>query len=301
MAIASNIKPSEHNEKVQVHLTGVAETLLITLHARASDAECAAPMLGDSYAVAVKDRLDHDWSRTRMNAAYNAFTAMRGKAFDEKTQSFIHRHAADGPLTVLHLACGLDSRAKRVEWGSAASRDLKWIDVDLPDVVQLRRKVMPPTDFDTAVDGNRRDYSLVAADLMEDDWLSVVPKDRKAIIVAEGLLPYLPPDAVQRLLLNLVHHIQEGGEIVFDFTTWVAVQMQAFLLVVRRTGAVIHWSLDNPAELEKWDPRLKLIDWERIIDLPDGQKTAGFAWWWMNTMSWMPLARDALRIGRFSF
>ena len=41
--------------------------------------------------------------------------------------------------TVLHLGCGLDTRVYRVNPAST----VRWYDFDLPDVIELRRRLFP--------------------------------------------------------------------------------------------------------------------------------------------------------------
>ena len=100
---------------------------------------------------------------------------MRAKAFDDWTSPFIDRHP---DAIVLHLGCGLDSRVFRVDPPAAVS----WFDVDLPEVIELRRRLYPARD-----DG----YRLIGASVTDLGWLREMPRDRPAMVVAEGLMPYL--------------------------------------------------------------------------------------------------------------
>jgi O-methyltransferase involved in polyketide biosynthesis len=47
------------------------------------------------------------------------------------------------PVAVSHLACGLDAWAHRISWSNNTRGMVRWIDVDLPEVVDLRRKLLP--------------------------------------------------------------------------------------------------------------------------------------------------------------
>jgi O-methyltransferase involved in polyketide biosynthesis len=93
---------------------------------------------------------------------------------------------------------------QRVEWGS----DVRWIDVDLPDVVALRRQVLPQS-------CSGRDYRLIGASVTDSAWLEDILADRPTIILMEGLLSYLIEEDVERLLSRLVDRLQEG-ELLFE-------------------------------------------------------------------------------------
>ncbi|MFD2054524.1 class I SAM-dependent methyltransferase [Mesorhizobium calcicola] len=73
---------------------------------------------------------------------------------------------------------GLDTRIFRVD----PPPGVDWFDVDYPEVIELRRKLYPSRDH----------YHLVASSVTQPDWLAEVPRNRPAIVVAEGLTPYLP-------------------------------------------------------------------------------------------------------------
>ncbi|WP_208719834.1 class I SAM-dependent methyltransferase [Amycolatopsis circi] len=71
----------------------------------------------------------------------------------------------------------MDSRAFRLDPPSG----VRWFDVDLPDVIALRRKLY------SADDG----YRTIAASVTDSGWLDEIPADRPTLILAEGLLRYL--------------------------------------------------------------------------------------------------------------
>lgn len=60
---------------------------------------------------------------------------MRAKLLDDWTADFLAGHPS---ATVLHLACGLDTRAQRMAFGSG----VRWVDVDLPAVAALRERLL---------------------------------------------------------------------------------------------------------------------------------------------------------------
>ena len=89
---------------------------------------------------------------------------------------FVHRESSPQTLssTVLHLGCGLDSRVFRID----PPATVRWYDVDLPDVIDLRRRLYP----------ERHDYELIATSVTDLRWLDGIPADRPVLVVAEGLV-----------------------------------------------------------------------------------------------------------------
>jgi O-methyltransferase involved in polyketide biosynthesis len=78
------------------------------------------------------------------------------------------------------------------------------------------------------------------------------------MIVAEGLLPYLPEKEVPRLFERLTGHFP-WGEIAFDGYSRLGLQLLRLQPSVRATGASVHWSIDDPRKLERKVPRLKFV------------------------------------------
>jgi O-methyltransferase involved in polyketide biosynthesis len=61
----------------------------------------------------------------------------------------------------------------------------------------------------------------------------------------------------------LVLHLQEtfpGCHLVFDAYSNLTVRNVARHPSVRRTGASIHWGIDNAAELETWAPGIHVVE-----------------------------------------
>ncbi|TLD23972.1 hypothetical protein PspLS_06414 [Pyricularia sp. CBS 133598] len=211
-------KTGHELEKGKIKLTGPQETLMMTLLARAVDARSPIPILNDTLSLEITKRVqdEHGYDlHTRTESSHDSLlpkiVSARGRAFDEGVEEFLTRNP--GSATVLHLACGLDTRSHRVRW---QGKGRVWIDVDKPEVVELRRRIL-----EDPVQG-LGEYRLLSADIIHDnDWLGDlrVPTDRPILVVFEGLIMYLTPDEVVHLFQVIQRHVADtgsGGEIHFD-------------------------------------------------------------------------------------
>jgi len=224
-----------------VTLTGAKETLLITLYGKAEESRFPDSLLNDHFAADAVRRLDYDFARLSVRHDDMVALAMRAKLFDRVTREFIAGHS---DATVLHLGCGLDSRVFRID----PPASVRWFDVDYPEVIALRRRVYP----------QREGYVMIGSSVTEPQWIAEVPPDRLTLIVAEGLLPYLGQDEVPRLFERLTAHLR-SGEIVFDGYSRLGLWLIRRNRLVRATGASLHWSIEDPRELERQVPRLKFV------------------------------------------
>ena len=103
-------------------------------------------------------------SRSKWLAYY---MGMRAAVFDRWLAGQMQQHPN---AVILHLGCGMDSRADRVEHTGR-----HWFDVDFPDVIAERKRYYTETGC----------YHMVAGDLREADWLEPIPGGT-AIVVMEG-------------------------------------------------------------------------------------------------------------------
>lgn len=119
---------------------------------------------------------------------------VRTAVFDEVILDCVRNRGAD---LVLNLAAGLDARPWRLD----LPESLRWVDVDLPGMVEYKAGVM-------AGERPRCRYEAIAADLanpaQRDDALSrAAAGSERALVVTEGLLVYLEPDDVDALAAAL--------------------------------------------------------------------------------------------------
>ena len=197
---ASATKPSLKSKEAL--LSKVSQTMLVTLNARAKDANQPNSILHDTSAAEILDKLGYRCRSSVVDGGGFASMILRAHLFDSWAVEFLNAHPE---ATVLHLGCGLDSRALRLKWGPR----VRWIDVDQADVVALRRELLP----DPAADG--ADYQLLASSIADESWLESIPADRPTLIIMEGLVPYLDDVQVRRFLDRTCRHFPTG-QVVFD-------------------------------------------------------------------------------------
>ena len=234
------------------------------------------------------EKLDYDFDRVRTKPSESVSIAVRTLNFDNWVSSFLSRHEN---AIILHLGCGLDSRAKRLDWGGNVS----WLDIDLPEVVELRKRVMP-----TSFQG--MDYKILGIDITKDGWLNGLPRDKPVAVVMEGLISYLPREEVRGLLKNIVKYF-DGGEVFFDCISENILKAlnAGHLKAVASTGAQFQSSIDDLQDLESIEESLKVIEAVPFILAPGIEKLPLGTRFQMYIASWVPKARDGVRLVRMGF
>ncbi len=234
-------------------LTGVCETLLIPLAARVVESESDAPAFRDSRGVAFARLLDFDAAEVARDRWNKVGCQARTVILDAAVNDFLQRNPR---ATVINLGAGLCTRYWRVE----SQESLRWFDVDLPSVISLKRELLAsigsePTD-------SSRQYATLEADVTDHAWMEQIPRvaDEPVLVITEGLLMYLDPAEVQRLIVGVTDRYA-GGELLMEaWSPFVRRVWGTISPALRRTGASLHWGLDNPQTIEAWDQRIRLIN-----------------------------------------
>lgn len=177
-------------------LSGVPETALVTLRNRAAEAARPDGVLVDPVAVALMERLGGG-DRYAVFAHADQVIALRARAFDAVVDRF---GAAHPDATVVALGEGLQT----TYWRLSDPRP-DWLTVDLPEMVALRRRLLP-------TEPRMRTF---AGSALDRAWMDLIEPGTPVLITAEGLLMYLPPDEVLALLRECAARFP-GGAMVFD-------------------------------------------------------------------------------------
>ncbi|MGV0772905.1 class I SAM-dependent methyltransferase [Mycobacterium syngnathidarum] len=268
------------------HLTPVEKTLLVTLRGRAADARTARPLLGDHLADTVSGRLTHD--PVKLSSTVTIAVAVRSAMLDRLVGRFITEHP---DAVVVELGCGLETRMQRV----SPPAGVDWYDIDLPEVIALRRRVLPELE---------RSH-LIAASLTEPGWLQDVPRDRPAIVVADGVLGFLTEADNRQILRTITDHFTAGGELVFNAYTRIAARLMGSMGVLRSVGIPKDYrgyGFDDPHAVEQLNPQLIYVEEQLGAQAPEA---AHFAWPTRMTAKlfarWRAQARRGVWIVRYRF
>ncbi|WP_197514298.1 class I SAM-dependent methyltransferase [Mycobacterium sp. E342] len=244
-------------------LTGTQQTALVTLYGKALESRRPDSILGDREADRAVRRLDYDFSSLRMRDRDQQSSAVRSKAYDRRVKGYLDGHPA---CVVLHLGCGLDTRAYRVD----PPATVDWYDIDLPDVIALRRKLFE----------QRPGLHVVGASVTDPELLDGITGDREVLVVAEGLTPYLRRADGVAMLRRIVGHFK-GGEMLLDGYSRAGVWLLQRYPPVKASGAQLDWSITDPRELERAVPGLVFdCEWW-FADAEDIRRYYSPWYWWL--------------------
>ncbi|SDK21468.1 class I SAM-dependent methyltransferase [Streptomyces indicus] len=233
-----------------VQLGAVQETLLIPLYGRAVENRKAEPALRDPRAEEIVSAIDYDFDRFAELPSLLG-TVLRTSLFDRWARDFLTAHP-DG--TVVEIGTGLNTRYERVDNGRA-----HWFELDLPDVIALRRRFFTDTP-------RRR---MIAASVTDGGWADVV-RERAAgpyLFSAEAVLPFLGEPEV-RAVVDLIADRFPGSLLALDTAGPGIITTQDRHDALSKVEARMCWSCADPAGLARWRPGAQLRATHTLTSLP---------------------------------
>lgn len=229
--------------KEPVTLEKEKETLLIPLYSKALEAKKERPILIDNKAVEIVSQgINYDFAKLRIPAKTQVLLSLRAKQLDNYVRAFLKEYPNG---TVVHLACGLDSRLERVDNGT-----VHWYDLDFPEVIDLRKKFYKESER----------VQFIPSSVTDLDWLDIPQNSGgKFLFVAEGLFMYLKKSEVKTLFSALQKKFP-GAQIAIDVFSTLTVKMIDQHPSIEQTKADLYWGIDHSSELEQWDIGVKVLE-----------------------------------------
>lgn len=232
-------------------LGAVAQTLLIPLSARALAGRLNPDLaFRDRIAEALLERLDTDPRRFAGDRGSMRGSLIRACWFDQVARHFLNKYR-DG--LVVSMGSGLDARAQRIGYTPIAGGS--WIDLDVPEVVSLRRALLPKSPGVSDLD----------VDLNNIDWLDQLPwrQGQPALFLAEGVTMYLRRESAERLI-RAIGYVADRKKsftgLAFDYASPWLVRHSRWNPAAKKTAARFGWALGHPSDLRDWDPQLRFVE-----------------------------------------
>jgi O-methyltransferase involved in polyketide biosynthesis len=234
------------SKKVPINLRSVQETLLLPLWGRAVETRKRKPLLVDTTAMEIIDTIDYDFTTIATNISLITQLAWIARSLhvDRVVREFLERHPRG---TIVNIGCGLDTTFERVDNGS-----LLWYDLDLPDVIALRRQFV--------ADGKRRRH--IASSFLDDAWFAKVKVEDSILFIAAGVFYYFEENQMKYFLSRLAG-LFPGGEAFFDAASPLGMRT-ANKVVIQAGGmdqnSFLKWGIQSAYDIQSWDSRIRVVE-----------------------------------------
>ena len=168
--------------KEKVNVTGVPETMVQTLYARAKETKKQNAKIKDGIAVKLVEKLDYDFSKADKDNAMTYGVIARTIVLDRMVEQYLKKHEN---AVVINLACGLDTRCYRMK-----GKYLRWYNVDLPETMKIRRQFLLETG----------PIYQIAKSAMDDSYVDgIYYHGENVLVIIEGLTMYLCEKDIRKM------------------------------------------------------------------------------------------------------
>ncbi len=245
-------------------LSGVPETLLIPLWARAVEGKNKAPILVDTRAAEMMAQINYDFAKFEPAWKSQVGVAVRTEILDTATRAYLARVPE---ATVVQIGAGLDTRHARL-----APRVKRWYDLDVPESIALRRRFFTETD----------QYRMIESSMFDSGWMDTVAAEgTPVLLIAEGVFPYFTEDELKPLVRTMAERFR-GGEFLVEtlgpFMVGRGKHHDSLSAIDNRPD--FKWGLRNPHDLADWHPGITVAEhWNYFDHHRDRWR---WLWWLMK-------------------
>ena len=227
--------------KEKIKLSGVPETMLQTVYARAKENN-GRGAIHDAKAEELIEKLDYDFSLADKDTAMRSGVIARTIVLDKLTKSWLASHPG---AVVVNIACGLDTRCYRM------SGYAHWYNLDLPETMAVREKLLPESGT----------ISQIAMSAM-DDWGGEISElseqNVPVLIVIEGLTMYLNAKDVQQIFAVISSRFSQAT--IFVETMNPAMVRHFKEKSIDASNAKFTWGIKNGKALAELLPGFRFME-----------------------------------------
>lgn len=230
--------------KLEVRLNDLQKTLFMPVWARAMETLKQKPLLRDNAALKVMESVDFDFSNMTRNVTEISQLSWIARCirYDRVINNFISKNP---DAVIVNIGCGLDTNYERIN-----NDTIEWFDLDLPEVIDLRKKLIP-------AEGKRK---YIGGSFFETGWMDLVPK-KKVLFISAGVFVYFDEARIESFIRTLANTFP-GSELLFDVTSPRGLKIANN--VISKSGlnsnSFFRWGLKNGSEFINRNQHLRLID-----------------------------------------
>ncbi len=226
---------------MKANLTGIPETLFVTLRARAQETARTDAAINDPYAVAILKQLEFEESpKNKVSRASQAGIIIRTVIFDEITHDYVSKNPKG---IIVNLGCGLDARCKRL-----SLKGCRWFDIDVEESIRVRQHFF----------NESPSYKMIAKSMFDYTWMDAIPKDQPVLMLAEGVVMFFPEKDVKALFCQIAEQFP-AAEIAFDTVSEWAMRNTQRHPDIKKYDAPMKWGINDIKPLESWHAGFRIV------------------------------------------
>lgn len=212
------------------HMNNVNKTLYIPLYGKAYVSKRNL-FLHDTWAEQIWEAEQFPLKGKSKSKYLAYYMGIRSAVFDEWVKARLSEY---DDAIVIHIGCGMDSRAYRIGDGKHV-----WYDVDFPEVIAERKRYFQENPC----------YHMLSGDARTPLWLSQITQKQRAIVVMEGVSMYMTTQELQAALAEICKNFVHVSLLTDCYST-VAAKMSRYKNPINDVGVTTVYGIEDPLVLQ---------------------------------------------------
>ena len=236
--------------KEKVNVTGVPETMVQTLYARAKETKKQNAKIKDEIAAELVEKLDYDFSKADKDKAMSCGVIARTIVLDRMVRQYLEKYEN---TVVVNIACGLDTRCYRMK-----EKYLRWYNVYLPETMKIRSQFLTETG----------PVYQIAKSAMDDSYIDDIDyHGENVLVIIEGLTMYLCEKDIRKMFSIFEKSFQKVTVMAEIMSPFVVKHMKE--KSIEGSNAKFTWGVKNGKELQRIIPEFSV---QQEVSLVEGMK-----------------------------
>ena len=231
-------------------ITGVPETMIQTLYARAKESKKPDHKIYDEKAIEIVSQMDYDFSKADKDFAMSSGVISRTIILDKYVKNYIKKNP---DAAVINIVCGMDTRFYRVDNGK-----IRWFNIDLPVTIDIRKRFLSEPDRVVTIPKSAMDSSWA------DDVGSL---SSPVLVIIEGLSMYLSENDIKQILSIIESHYSNVTLLMETMSPAVVKKVKE--KSIDASNAKFTWGIKTGKELETYNNCFRFVN---DISLTEGME-----------------------------
>lgn len=236
--------------KEKIKVTGVPETMIQTLYARAKETKKDNAKIKDDIATRIVEKLDYDFSKADNDKAMENGVIARTIVLDGMVEEYLNEHH---DAIVINIGCGLDTRCYRLK-----EKYISWYNVDLPETMEIRSRFLEEK-------GPIYQIAKSAMDISYTD--SITYKGENVLVIVEGLSMYIGEDDIKQIFFIIEKSFKTATVMIETMSPFCVKHIKE--KSIEGSNAKFKWGVKRGKELEKI---VHKFTWKKDVSLVEGMK-----------------------------
>ena len=221
--------------KEKINVTGVPETMIQTLYARAKETRKNNGKIKDEIAVEIVEKLDYDFSKADQDKTMAYGVVARTIVLDQMVEQYLNTHP---DTIVINIACGMDTRCYRMK-----GKYLRWYNIDLPETMKIRSRFLTE---------NGPVYQIAKSAMDPSYADNITYQKENVLVVIEGLSMYLCEKDIRQMFSVIEKSFQKATVMMEIMSPFMVQHIKE--KSIEGSNAKFTWGIKGGKELQRLLP-----------------------------------------------